>query len=78
MYPITASDESDIAALVDALGVINVNLSPRSPSLARLAELGLARVSLGSGLYRFMTSQVGAALTSLREGNDSPFRGSAR
>ena len=74
VYPITASSESDIAAMVDALGVVNVLLSPASPSLARLAELGVARVSVGSRLFSIMTSQVGAVLTSLREGDDSAFR----
>jgi 2-methylisocitrate lyase-like PEP mutase family enzyme len=74
VYPITASDEGDIAALVAALGVINVNLSPASPSLARLAALGVARVSTAAGLHRIMTKQVGAVLAALRDGDDSPFR----
>jgi 2-methylisocitrate lyase-like PEP mutase family enzyme len=74
IYPITASDEIDIAALVDALGVININLGPASPSLARMAELGVARVSTASGLHRVMTKQVGAVLTALRDGDDSLFR----
>ncbi|MEN3273062.1 MAG: hypothetical protein V7636_1823, partial [Actinomycetota bacterium] len=74
VYPITVSDEEDVAALVAALGVVNVNLAPRSPSVARFAELGVARVSVGSGLHRIMTRQVVAVLTSLRDGDDSAFR----
>jgi 2-methylisocitrate lyase-like PEP mutase family enzyme len=74
VYPITASDEGDIAALVEALGVININLSPRSPPLARLAELGVARVSLAGGLFRYATRQVGAVVQALRDGDDSAFR----
>lgn len=74
VYPITASVEADIAALVDALGIVNVMLRPGVPPLARLAELGVARVSTAAGLHRIMTSQVGAVLTSLRDGDDSPFR----
>jgi 2-methylisocitrate lyase-like PEP mutase family enzyme len=75
VYPITASDEGDIAALVDGLGIVNVMLRAGVPSLGRLAELGVARVSLAGGLLRFVTRQVGAALQRLRDGDDSPFRG---
>jgi 2-methylisocitrate lyase-like PEP mutase family enzyme len=75
VYPITASDEADIAAMVEALGVVNVLLSPSAPTVARLAELGVARVSVGSGLFNLMTSQVGAVLTRLHDdGDDGPFR----
>lgn len=74
VYPILAGDEADIAAMVEALGVVNIMLRRGAPSLARCAELGVARVSVGSGLFSIMTSQVGAILTSLRDGDDSPFR----
>lgn len=74
IYPIVARDESDIAALVDALGVVNVILRPGMPSVARLAELGVARISTAAGLHRIMTSQVGAVVTALRDGDDSAFR----
>jgi len=75
IYPITASSPDDIAAMVEALGVVNVYLSPASPSLATLASLGVARVSVGSGLFNVMTSQVGAVLTRLHDdGDDSAFR----
>lgn len=74
VYPIIAGDDGDIAAMVGALGVVNVMLRPGAPSLARLAELGVARVSVGSGLFRIMTKQVDAVLQALREGDDSPFR----
>jgi 2-methylisocitrate lyase-like PEP mutase family enzyme len=75
IYPILAGDEADIEAMVDALGVVNVLLRPGAPSVARCAELGVARVSVGSGLFSLMTSQVGAVLASLRDGDDSTFRG---
>lgn len=74
VYPIIAGEESDIAAMVEALGTINVMLRRGAPSIARCAELGVARVSVGSGLFSIMTAQVGAILTSLRDGDDSPFR----
>ena len=73
IYPILAADEADITRMVEALGVVNVMLRPGSPTVARCAELGVARVSVGSGLFRIMTSQVGAVLTSLRDGDDSTF-----
>ena len=77
IYPILAADEGDIARMVEALGVVNVMLRPGAPSVARCAELGVARVSVGSGLFSIMTSQVGAWLTSLRDGDDSMFLGGA-
>lgn len=74
VYPIIAGDEADIAAMVEALGVINVMLRRGAPTIARCAELGVARVSVGSGLFSIMTSQVGAVLTSIRDGDDSIFQ----
>lgn len=73
IYPILAGDEGDIARMVETLGVVNVMLRPGAPSVARCAELGVARISVGSGLFKIMTSQVGAVLTSLRDGDDSIF-----
>lgn len=52
VYPIVAADEHDLAALVRELGVVNVLLSPRAPSLTRLRELGVARISSGPNLAR--------------------------
>jgi 2-methylisocitrate lyase-like PEP mutase family enzyme len=74
VYPILAADEEDIADLVDALGVVNIMLRKGAPPLSRLASMGVARVSVGSGLYGIMTSQVGAVLQRLRDGDDSSFR----
>jgi len=74
IYPIGASDEADIERLVSALGVINVLLRPGSPSVARCAALGVARISTAAGLWRLMTSQVSAVLQALRDGDDSAFQ----
>jgi 2-methylisocitrate lyase-like PEP mutase family enzyme len=74
VYPILAADEEDIADMVDALGVVNIMLRKGGPSLRTCASLGVARVSVGSGLYAIMTSQVGALLQKLRDGDDSVFR----
>jgi 2-methylisocitrate lyase-like PEP mutase family enzyme len=47
------SDEAAVAALVAALEVpLNVLYAPGGPTLARLAELGVRRVSCGSLLFR--------------------------
>jgi 2-methylisocitrate lyase-like PEP mutase family enzyme len=74
IYPIAAGDENDIARMVEAHGVVNVTISAGSPSLARCAELGVARASVASGLFRLMTSHVGGVLARLRGGDDTPFR----
>jgi len=53
VFPILVSDEESIAELVrDAGGPVNVLYQPGTPSLARLAELGVARISFGGGLHR--------------------------
>lgn len=51
-YPILAADEDDLATLVRELGVVNANRVPGGPSVARLRELGVARISLGGGLIQ--------------------------
>ncbi|WP_433438297.1 isocitrate lyase/PEP mutase family protein [Nonomuraea sp. CA-141351] len=53
IYPIGVSDERDIATLVNEVpGPINGNTRPSGPDLAKLAELGVARVSYGPRFYR--------------------------
>jgi 2-methylisocitrate lyase-like PEP mutase family enzyme len=53
IYPIGVGDEHDIAALIaDLPGPINANTGPAGLDLARLRELGVARVSYGPRLYR--------------------------
>jgi 2-methylisocitrate lyase-like PEP mutase family enzyme len=53
LYPIGVGDEGDIATLVTELpGPINANTRPGGPDLAKLRELGVARVSYGPRLYR--------------------------
>jgi len=47
------SDESTIGRLVDALRFpLNVLAVPGTPPISRLKELGVARVSVGSGIAR--------------------------
>jgi 2-methylisocitrate lyase-like PEP mutase family enzyme len=53
VYPILARDEGEIAALVQGVGgAVNVMALPGGPPLARLAQLGVARVTFGSSLQR--------------------------
>ena len=53
VYPIFQADESVIAAMVDGLGgPVNVYLRRATPPLARLRELGVARVSVGSRMFK--------------------------
>jgi len=61
VYPILVADEQSIAALVAGLGTVNVMFRPNAPTLPRLAELGVARVSWGSGIH----AQVMAGLRTL-------------
>lgn len=47
------ADPGQIAALVEGIGgPVSVLAGPGSPSLAELAALGVARISVGSGAYR--------------------------
>jgi 2-methylisocitrate lyase-like PEP mutase family enzyme len=53
VYPIGISEERDIATLVCELpGPINANTGPAGLDLAKLRELGVARVSYGPRFYR--------------------------
>jgi 2-methylisocitrate lyase-like PEP mutase family enzyme len=53
VYPIFAGDPATITRLVTELdGPVNVLARPGVPGPGRLAALGVARVSYGSGLYR--------------------------
>lgn len=63
VYPIGVADEEAIAALVAGIpGPLNVLIRPGVPSLDRLAELGVARLTFGSGLFhRAVEAAVAAA-----------------
>lgn len=67
VYPIAVTDEDEIARYV-ALGVpVNILLSPAAPPVARLAALGVARVSLGEYLHAGAMEHVHERLVSLRD-----------
>jgi 2-methylisocitrate lyase-like PEP mutase family enzyme len=52
VYPITLADDAVIDAFLQEVGgPVNILMTPRAPSLLRLGQLGVRRVSFGSGLY---------------------------
>jgi 2-methylisocitrate lyase-like PEP mutase family enzyme len=76
IYPIGVRDERTIAEFV-ALGVpVNVLLLPDAPPIARLAELGVARISLGGILHHESAAMLEARLDGLAR--DRSAAGSSR
>jgi 2-methylisocitrate lyase-like PEP mutase family enzyme len=67
LYPIGIADERDIAAFTALGAPVNVLLRPGAPSPARLAELGVARISLGGGLHAHAMDAVRARLAELHD-----------
>lgn len=73
VYPILVDDEATIARLVEGMGgPVNTLARPQAPSLARLAELGVARVSYGPGLHRATKSYLADLLARVGRG-ESPW-----
>jgi 2-methylisocitrate lyase-like PEP mutase family enzyme len=69
VFPIGATDEATIRTLVDRIpGPVSILYRPGMPSLARLGELGVARVTFGPGLYRVAMAAVGDLAVRLRAG----------
>jgi len=67
VYPITASDDDTVAALVEgAGGPVNVMATPDPADVARLARLGVARISFGSGVARVLDRRLAGLLDDLR------------
>jgi 2-methylisocitrate lyase-like PEP mutase family enzyme len=53
IFPFGVKDEASIQELVEKIpGPVNIFAAPDAPPLSRLAELGVARVSLAGRLYR--------------------------
>jgi 2-methylisocitrate lyase-like PEP mutase family enzyme len=75
VYPLVV-DGLDIAAarrLVDGIGApVNLAFLPGGPSLAELAEAGVARISFGPGLFRILQGHLEAALRTITAGG-SPY-----
>ena len=71
VYPIFVDDEPTIGGLVDGLeGRINILYRPGAPSPARLAALGVARISFGSGLHRATLALAGRMGARIAAGED--------
>lgn len=66
VYPILLDDEASIAALVAGVGC-PVNIMLRSIPLARLAELGVRRVTVGTSFYRAAMAHLAAIAKALRD-----------
>lgn len=65
VFPIGASGATDIGNLARAIhGPINILAGPHTPTIPELAELGVARVSVGGGLTRVA---LGAARRAAQE-----------
>jgi len=65
VYPIGVTDEASIDAFC-ALGVpVNVLLRPGAPTIERLAEVGVARISLGGSLHAEMMRALHERLSGL-------------
>ncbi len=72
VYPIGVADEATIEAFV-ALGLpVNVLLRPGAPPIERLAELGVARNSLGHFLHAEMEAALTERLKELPLGASGP------
>ena len=74
VFPIILTDEDAIGRIVRELEApVNVLFVPGGPPLARLAELGVRRVSVGGGLARHAMDEVEASARLLLTGDDSAF-----
>lgn len=74
VYPIGALDEAAVRAVVEAVDgrPVNVLSKPGGPSPARLAELGVARISFGHQLHQLVQRYFAGLLATVARG-DSPF-----
>lgn len=71
VFPILLSDDADIATYVrEVPGPVNIMARSSTPGLARLGELGVARISFGSGLHRLALEALHLAADRLHAGQD--------
>ncbi len=71
VYPIFVADEATIRGLTERVGgPVNILARPGAPSLARLAALGVARVSFGGGLWGRSHQVTEALAAALGAGRD--------
>jgi 2-methylisocitrate lyase-like PEP mutase family enzyme len=73
IYPIWVQSDATIQMLVAELGApVNVLVRPGTPSLARLAEIDVARVTFGPGLQRVAMAALGRFAGRLSTASDEP------
>ncbi|MGH3381828.1 MAG: isocitrate lyase/PEP mutase family protein [Actinoallomurus sp.] len=71
VFLIGVADEATIRTLVERVpGPVSVLYHAGAPSLARLGELGVARVTFGPGLHRATMATLGDLAGRLRDGSD--------
>lgn len=69
VYPILVADEKAISALVTRVPApVNILYRPGAPSLERLGELGVGRVTFGPGLHRATMARLSKLAETLRTG----------
>ena len=74
LYAPGLTDLSDIAAVVEAVGLpVNVLMRPGAPSVAELASVGVARVSVGGAFAFAALGAVVEAASELREAGTCAF-----
>jgi 2-methylisocitrate lyase-like PEP mutase family enzyme len=67
VYPIMLADEGAIARFsAESSVAVNIYLRPGAPSAARLAELGVARISTGTALHRATMHWLEQTVAALR------------
>lgn len=72
VFPIMLSGDHDIGEYVRGVpGPVNIMATRSTPGLHRLRELGVARITFGSGLHRLAMAAVQAAAQRLRAGEDA-------
>lgn len=70
VYPIHLRTPDVLAEFVRGVGgPVNAPAWPGSPGLEGLARLGVARISLGGGLWQYVRKQLEATLAGVAEGN---------
>jgi 2-methylisocitrate lyase-like PEP mutase family enzyme len=67
IFPFGVREEASIAALIQGIpGPVNIFAAPEAPPLSRLAELGVARISLAGRLYRSAMAHLKQEIEAIR------------
>jgi 2-methylisocitrate lyase-like PEP mutase family enzyme len=75
IFPFGVRDESAIVELVKGIpGPVNIFAAPEAPALARLAEIGVARISLAGRLHRSAMAHLQHEVQTISDALPSPAR----